>query len=231
MHTNHGSRRSRPVAAHGVLVLCLVACGNADTGGDSSPARNRDVVVDGGGNGRERRRIPDPGRIRSRWNVRTGGRGGDAGAGGAGAGGGSGGTGGTTSSEAGAAGGGGASGKGGTEGTRRCARCGQRQRRRQRAPRDRLRAPGACSTPPAPSPLIGWAAVSAMMVDSTTGAPGRPSPSPRSPTSRTHVRPHGHDRSVKGNISGDVTMGSNKTIVGLCGAEIHGTSSCRARST
>ncbi len=80
---------------------------------------------------------------------------------------------------------------------------------------------GDCTTPPAASPLMGWATASG----STTGGG---SAAPVTVTTRADLQ-----SAVKGTTAaviyvkgvleaGTVTMGSNKTIVGLCGAEIHG---------
>ncbi len=81
-----------------------------------------------------------------------------------------------------------------------------------------------CNTPPDPSPLIGWASVSGNGVSKTTGGDGG-STTTVSSLSDLNTALKGTDAKiiqVKGTIEGDVTVGSNKTIVGLCGAQIHG---------
>ena len=78
-----------------------------------------------------------------------------------------------------------------------------------------------CTTPPDPSPLVGWATASG----STTGGGNA---TPVTVTTLTDLQSAVKGTSaaviyVKGVLAaGSVTMGSNKTIVGLCGAEIHG---------
>jgi pectate lyase len=80
---------------------------------------------------------------------------------------------------------------------------------------------GSCTAPPDPSPLIGWASQSG----STTGGG---SAAPTTVTTLTALQ-----SAVKGNTAaviyvkgvmaaGSVSIGSNKTIAGICGAEIHG---------
>ncbi len=80
---------------------------------------------------------------------------------------------------------------------------------------------GDCTTPPAASPLIGWATASG----STTGG-GNAAPVTVSTLAALQSAAKGTTAAViyvKGVLAaGSVTMGSNKTIVGLCGAEIHG---------
>lgn len=77
---------------------------------------------------------------------------------------------------------------------------------------------------PAPGPLIGWASVSGMGVDATIGGEGGPSfrVSTLSDLNRIAAGTTPATILVAGTIAGDVTVGSNKTIVGLCGAEIRG---------
>jgi pectate lyase len=84
-------------------------------------------------------------------------------------------------------------------------------------------ASGGCSGA-APGALVGWASVSGMSVTTTMGGAGGPSVTVSTlsdlnsnaggSTARTIV--------VQGKISGNVTVGSNKTLVGACGAEIDG---------
>ena len=80
---------------------------------------------------------------------------------------------------------------------------------------------GNCDTPPDPSPLVGWASVSG----GTTGG-GNATPTVVSSLADLQNAVKGTTAAViyvKGVLSpGVVTIGSNKTIVGLCGAEIHG---------
>jgi pectate lyase len=84
---------------------------------------------------------------------------------------------------------------------------------------------GDCTTPPAASPLIGWATVSGNGVTSTTGG-GNATPATVTTLAALQSAVKGTTAAViyvKGVLAaGSVTMGSNKTIVGLCGAEIHG---------
>jgi pectate lyase len=80
---------------------------------------------------------------------------------------------------------------------------------------------GNCTTPPAPSPLIGWATASG----STTGG-GNATPTTVTTLAALQSAVKGTTAAViyvKGVLApGAVAIGSNKTIVGLCGAEIHG---------
>jgi pectate lyase len=82
-----------------------------------------------------------------------------------------------------------------------------------------------CSTPPPASALIGWAAVSGMGVTTTTGG-GTATPQTVTTESALASAAGGTGAAViyvKGVLSaGKINIGSNKTIVGLCGAEIHG---------
>ena len=81
-----------------------------------------------------------------------------------------------------------------------------------------------CTTPPAPSPLLGWASVSGNSVSTTTGGDGGPTTTVTTLADlNTAVKgTDAHIVQIKGTIDGDVTIGSNKTLVGLCGAKIHG---------
>ncbi|HEX6276881.1 MAG TPA: hypothetical protein VFZ53_27765 [Polyangiaceae bacterium] len=126
----------------------------------------------------------------------AGGKGG-AGAGGkGGAGAGAGGKGGA------GAGGAGAGGKGGTGGT----------------------GGGSCMTPPPPSTLTGWASVSGMNVTTTTGG-GTATPVVVASTTDFNGQASGSTARVihvNGNLSGNFSIGSNKTIIGVCGATLRG---------
>jgi pectate lyase len=83
-----------------------------------------------------------------------------------------------------------------------------------------------CSTPPAPSALVGWAAVSGNGVSTTTGG-GNATPQTVTTLAALNSAAAGTASAViyvTGVLaSGAVNIGSNKTIVGLCGAELHGT--------
>ena len=82
-----------------------------------------------------------------------------------------------------------------------------------------------CNTPPAPSPLVGWASQSGMGVASTTGG-GESAPQTVTTLAELNSAAGGSNPRViyvKGKLTaGSVKVGSNKTIVGLCGAELHG---------
>jgi pectate lyase len=82
-----------------------------------------------------------------------------------------------------------------------------------------------CTTPPAASTLLGWASVSGMGVTTTTGG-GNATPQTVTSESALASAVGGTGAAViyvKGVLgSGKIKVGSNKTIVGLCGAEIHG---------
>jgi pectate lyase len=83
----------------------------------------------------------------------------------------------------------------------------------------------ACTTPPPASPLVGWAAVSGMGVTTTTGG-GNATPQVVTSSSALAAAAGGTGAAViyvKGVLSAaKISVGSNKTIVGLCGAEVHG---------
>jgi pectate lyase len=75
-----------------------------------------------------------------------------------------------------------------------------------------------------PDALVGWASVSGMSVSTTTGGAGGPTVKV-STLSDLNTNAGGTTARVieiDGTISGNVTVGSNKTIVGACGAEVHG---------
>jgi pectate lyase len=85
--------------------------------------------------------------------------------------------------------------------------------------------PGDCNTPPAASPLVGWAAVNGNGVATTTGGGNAP-PVVVTNLAQLQAAVLGTDPAVifvRGSMApGELRPGSNKTIVGLCGAEIHG---------
>jgi pectate lyase len=84
---------------------------------------------------------------------------------------------------------------------------------------------GDCNTPPAASPLVGWAAVNGNGVATTTGG-GDATPITVTNLAELQAAVLGTDPAVifvKGVMTaGELRPGSNKTIVGLCGAELHG---------
>jgi pectate lyase len=81
-----------------------------------------------------------------------------------------------------------------------------------------------CAVPPPSSELLGWAAVDAMGQNGTTGggsaAPIWASTEASFMTSIAGTTPR--VIYVRGTLRGSFGIGSNKTIVGVCGAEIHG---------
>jgi pectate lyase len=82
-------------------------------------------------------------------------------------------------------------------------------------------AAASCTVPPASSALLGWASQSG----STTGG-GTANPTTVTTLAALQAAVSGTSAAVvyvKGVLSaGDLTLGSNKTIAGICGAEIHG---------
>ncbi len=81
-----------------------------------------------------------------------------------------------------------------------------------------------CMTPPPASELIGWAAMHAMNPNGTTGG-GSAAPTMVTTTAVFNTNAAGTAARVlyvTGSLSGNFTVGSNKTIVGLCGASLHG---------
>ena len=78
-----------------------------------------------------------------------------------------------------------------------------------------------CTTPPDPGTLVGWATNGS----GTTGG-GSVTPTPVSTLAALNAAAAGSNQAViyvSGVLpNGTVTIGSNKTIVGLCGAELHG---------
>ena len=82
-----------------------------------------------------------------------------------------------------------------------------------------------CTTPPAASALVGWASVSGDGITTTTGG-GNATPQTVTSVSALSSAAGGSSAAVI-YVSGvlpnaKIKIGSNKTIVGLCGAEIHG---------
>ncbi len=82
-----------------------------------------------------------------------------------------------------------------------------------------------CTTPPAPSALVGWASVSGGGITTTTGG-GNATPQTVTTVSALNSAAGGSGAAViyvNAKLpNGSVKIGSNKTIVGICGAEIHG---------
>lgn len=75
-------------------------------------------------------------------------------------------------------------------------------------------------TPPVAGPLVGWATVA----PSTTGG-GTLAPTPVTTLAQLNSAAGGSNFAVivvNGSLTGSVSIGSNKTIVGVCGAQIHG---------
>jgi pectate lyase len=83
---------------------------------------------------------------------------------------------------------------------------------------------GGCMNPPAASPLVGWAAVDGMGTPTTTGG-GTAAPMVVT-TQAAFTSAIGGTTArvihVNGNFTGNFGIGSNKTIIGVCGAELHG---------
>ena len=83
---------------------------------------------------------------------------------------------------------------------------------------------GGCMTPPAPSTLVGWATVNALSQNGTTGG-GTGTPVVVTSTSAFNTNASGTAARVihvSGNLSGNFSIGSNKTIIGVCGATLQG---------
>ncbi|HEX2873948.1 MAG TPA: hypothetical protein VHP33_21985 [Polyangiaceae bacterium] len=77
-----------------------------------------------------------------------------------------------------------------------------------------------CNTPPDPSPLVGWAAQNG----GTTGG-GSQKPLVVTTAADLTTQLKGNDAKViylKGNVTGSFAVGSNKSLVGICGAQIKG---------
>jgi pectate lyase len=82
---------------------------------------------------------------------------------------------------------------------------------------------GSCTTPPPPSPLVGWASVEDGGTR-TIGGEGGPTTTVTT-LAELNAAVKGTNPQIiqiRGDVSGDVTIGSNKTLVGLCGATIRG---------
>ena len=84
---------------------------------------------------------------------------------------------------------------------------------------------GNCTAPPDASPLVGWASESGGGTTTTTGG-GSATPTTVTTLAELQSAASGSTAAViyvKGVLgNGTLTVGSNKTIAGLCGAEIHG---------
>jgi pectate lyase len=82
-----------------------------------------------------------------------------------------------------------------------------------------------CKTPPTASALVGWASVSGGGITTTTGG-GTATPQTVTTVSALNSAAGGSSAAViyvSGVLpNGSVKIGSNKTVVGICGAEIHG---------
>ena len=82
---------------------------------------------------------------------------------------------------------------------------------------------GGCTAPPT-STLVGWASISGSGIDTTTGG-GSATPTVVSTLSDFNDAAAGSNAAViwvKGSITGKMKVGSNKTIAGVCGGELHG---------
>jgi pectate lyase len=83
---------------------------------------------------------------------------------------------------------------------------------------------GGCTTPPAPSALVGWASVNEMNQNGTTGG-GTTAPVTVTSTANFNTNASGTAARViyvMGSLSGNFSISSNKTVVGLCGATLQG---------
>ena len=81
-----------------------------------------------------------------------------------------------------------------------------------------------CMTPPPPSQLVGWASVNAEGQNGTTGG-GSATPVVVTSTSAFNAAAGGTSPAVihvSGSLSGNFSIGSNKTVVGVCGAVLQG---------
>ena len=85
---------------------------------------------------------------------------------------------------------------------------------------------GSCTNPPALDPVIGWAAASGMGQNAPTTGGGTAAPQTVTTLAALKTAAAGTAAAViyvRGVMAeGSLSIGSNKTIVGLCGAEIHG---------
>ena len=82
---------------------------------------------------------------------------------------------------------------------------------------------GGCTAPPT-SALVGWASVSGSGVDTTTGG-GSAKPTVVTTLSEFNDAAAGTNAAViwvQGSITGAMKVGSNKTIAGVCGGQLHG---------
>ena len=82
---------------------------------------------------------------------------------------------------------------------------------------------GGCTAPPT-STLVGWASVSGSGVDTTTGG-GSAKPTVVTTLSAFNDAAAGTNAAViwvQGSITGAMKVGSNKTIAGVCGGQLHG---------
>jgi pectate lyase len=152
----------------------------------------------------------------------TGGKGGGAGTGAAGAGG----KGGGAGSGAAGIGAGGTTGKGGTGGTGTGGTgTGGTTTGTGGTTTGTGGSTSSCTTPPAASALVGWASVSGDGITTTTGG-GSATPQTVTSVSAFNSAAGGTNAAViyvSGKLpNGSLKVGSNKTIVGLCGAELHG---------
>src|SRR5262249_23185116 len=80
------------------------------------------------------------------------------------------------------------------------------------------------TTPPPASPLVGWAAANTMNPDGTTGG-GDTAPVTVTTTADFNTNAAGTAAKViyvAATLDGQFTIGSNKTVVGLCGGGLHG---------
>ena len=144
-----------------------------------------------------------------------------------------GGPGGTERWRAGGAGGGaaGAGARAGAGGAEAGGRRGRDQRRRARRNRRRRGwngrrhgRRGGCATPPPASALVGWASVNGMNQNGTTGG-GNATPVVVTTAAAFTSNIGGTTARViyvMGSFSGSFSIGSNKTIIGLCGARVTG---------
>ncbi len=82
---------------------------------------------------------------------------------------------------------------------------------------------GGCGSS-SPDPLVGWATVAGMNVTTTTGgaAGSTVKVSTLSDLNSNAGGTAARVIEISGTIAGDVTVGSNKTLLGMCGAEVHG---------
>jgi pectate lyase len=85
---------------------------------------------------------------------------------------------------------------------------------------------GSCAIPPAADQVIGWAAASGMGQNAPTTGGGTAAPQTVTTLAALNTAAAGSTAAViyvRGILApGNLSIGSNKTIVGLCGAEIHG---------